>query len=221
MAGAAARHPPALSLPAQLLCTLRPARVARSAAPRPSRRACRRPRPRHGLLRAASAARRSPLQPPSSVSLRSRVSFSPPVPRRLRMGHRLPVRRPGPLRKEPRNRVGVPASFQLAVPCVPVLKLACAAQIHGRWAMLGALGCVVPEVFGPPGTPNWVDIQAEIFRPEGLNCACRPSFSLFRTFRRIFLILIRFFLLSRPQTWTTRPSCTRSRPSSPWRCWSC
>jgi hypothetical protein len=35
--------------------------------------------------------------------------------------------------------------------------------------MLGALGCVVPEVFGPAGTPNWVNIQAEIFRPEGLN----------------------------------------------------
>ena len=41
--------------------------------------------------------------------------------------------------------------------------------IHARWAMLGALGCIVPEVFGPPGTPNWVQIQAEIFRPEGLN----------------------------------------------------
>ncbi len=41
--------------------------------------------------------------------------------------------------------------------------------IHARWAMLGALGCVVPEVFGPAGTPNWVNIQAEIFRPEGLN----------------------------------------------------
>ena len=41
--------------------------------------------------------------------------------------------------------------------------------------MLGALGCVVPEVFGPAGTPNWVDIQAEIFRPEGLNYLDNPA----------------------------------------------
>ena len=41
--------------------------------------------------------------------------------------------------------------------------------------MLGALGCVVPEVFGPPGTPNWVNIQAEIFRPEGLNYLDNPA----------------------------------------------
>jgi len=47
--------------------------------------------------------------------------------------------------------------------------------IHARWAMLGALGCVVPEVFGPEGTPNWVDIQAEIFRPEGLNYLNNPG----------------------------------------------
>jgi hypothetical protein len=47
--------------------------------------------------------------------------------------------------------------------------------IHARWAMLGALGCVVPEVFGPEGTPNWVNIQAEIFRPEGLNYLNNPG----------------------------------------------
>jgi hypothetical protein len=47
--------------------------------------------------------------------------------------------------------------------------------IHARWAMLGALGCVVPEVFGPPGTPNWVNVQAEIFRPEGLNYLDNPA----------------------------------------------
>ncbi len=47
--------------------------------------------------------------------------------------------------------------------------------IHARWAMLGALGCVVPEVFGPAGTPNWVNIQAEIFRPEGLNYLDNPA----------------------------------------------
>jgi light-harvesting complex II chlorophyll a/b binding protein 2 len=47
--------------------------------------------------------------------------------------------------------------------------------IHARWAMLGALGCVVPEVFGPAGTPNWVNIQAEIFRDEGLNYLDNPA----------------------------------------------
>jgi len=42
--------------------------------------------------------------------------------------------------------------------------------IHARWAMLGALGCVVPEwgIGTEPGL-NWVNVQSEIFRPEGLN----------------------------------------------------
>jgi len=42
--------------------------------------------------------------------------------------------------------------------------------IHARWAMLGALGCIIPEygVGVAPGT-NWINIQAEIFRPEGLQ----------------------------------------------------
>jgi len=49
--------------------------------------------------------------------------------------------------------------------------------IHARWAMLGALGCVVPELFLSAGAPglNWVNVPSEIFRPEGLNYLNNPS----------------------------------------------
>ena len=48
--------------------------------------------------------------------------------------------------------------------------------IHARWAMLGALGCVVPEwgIGTEPGL-NWVNVQAKIFSPEGLNYLDQPS----------------------------------------------
>jgi hypothetical protein len=42
--------------------------------------------------------------------------------------------------------------------------------------MLGALGCVVPEwgIGTEPGL-NWVNVQAKIFSPEGLNYLDQPS----------------------------------------------
>jgi len=48
--------------------------------------------------------------------------------------------------------------------------------IHARWAMLGALGCVVPEWgIGTETGLNWVNVQSEIFRPEGLNYLDQPA----------------------------------------------
>jgi len=42
--------------------------------------------------------------------------------------------------------------------------------------MLGALGCIVPEVFGPqPETGNWITIPAKIFSDDGLNYLNNPS----------------------------------------------
>ncbi|WP_289480604.1 chlorophyll a/b-binding protein, partial [Klebsiella pneumoniae] len=41
--------------------------------------------------------------------------------------------------------------------------------IHARWAMLGALGCVVPELLEGTGNIAWFNAGAEIFKPEGLQ----------------------------------------------------
>jgi light-harvesting complex II chlorophyll a/b binding protein 1/light-harvesting complex II chlorophyll a/b binding protein 2 len=48
--------------------------------------------------------------------------------------------------------------------------------IHARWAMLGALGCVVPEwgIGTEPGL-NWVNVQGKLLQDGGLDYLANPS----------------------------------------------
>lgn len=42
-------------------------------------------------------------------------------------------------------------------------------MIHARWAMLGALGCVVPELLDGTGNVAWFEAGAKIYSDEGIQ----------------------------------------------------
>jgi len=74
--------------------------------------------------------------------------------------------------------------------------------IHARWAMLGALGCIVPEAFGPAGTPNWVEVQTEIFRPEGLNYLDNPA--IIHAQNPVITVVVQIILMSQVEAFRSQ-----------------
>lgn len=48
--------------------------------------------------------------------------------------------------------------------------------IHARWAMVGALGCVVPELLPQTNNIPWFKAGALIFSDEGINYLGNPAF---------------------------------------------
>jgi hypothetical protein len=48
--------------------------------------------------------------------------------------------------------------------------------IHARWAMLGALGCIVPELLSSTKNVPWTKAGAVIFEPAGIQYLGIPGF---------------------------------------------
>ena len=68
--------------------------------------------------------------------------------------------------------------------------------------MLGALGCIVPEAFGPAGTPNWVEVQTEIFRPEGLNYLDNPA--IIHAQNPVITVVVQIILMSQVEAFRSQ-----------------
>uniref|UniRef100_UPI0025A2344E chlorophyll a/b-binding protein n=1 Tax=Klebsiella pneumoniae TaxID=573 RepID=UPI0025A2344E len=66
--------------------------------------------------------------------------------------------------------------------------------IHARGAMLGALGCVVPELLEGTGNIAWFNAGAEIFKPEGLQYLGIPG--LFNAKSIVATLIVQVVLMS-------------------------
>eukprot|EP00884_Botryococcus_braunii_P018434 jgi/Botrbrau1/5274/Bobra.0172s0129.4 len=66
--------------------------------------------------------------------------------------------------------------------------------IHARWAMLGALGCIVPELLPSTGNVPWFEAGATIFGPKGIQYLGIPG--LINAKNIVATLLVQVLLMS-------------------------
>jgi len=71
--------------------------------------------------------------------------------------------------------------------------------IHARWAMLGALGCVVPELLDGTKHIEWFNAGATIFEPQGIQYLGIPGFINAKNI--IVTVAIQVILMGAVEAW--------------------